>query len=514
VIKPADGLPTNLGDLVSRAGVGARLVLIDLRDQRKPVEISATEFDRRIKAFANTLLGMGIKPGQRVGFLSGNCWEFLAAYLGTMYCGAVAVPVNYKFPRKTVEYIIRDSDISLLFHDRARQALVPDHTRSLDLGQSDLWRFPNRSHQAVNAYEPEQDDVAEILYTSGSTGVPKGVPLTHKGQLWALSKYLEPVEEDTASGANIIVAPLYHMNAVAFSCAALLNASTIILQPTFDAATFVKAAVSYGCKYLSGIPTMFAMVVALDDSERPDGLDCIEEIKIGSAPLSSALLDGIRRVFPVAEIHNSYGSTEAGPAIFGPHPRGIPQPPLSIGYPFAEVKWRLTGGESADEGELELITPALVKGYLNRPDADQERFADGWYKTGDIMRRDENGFMYFVSRADDMFVCGGENIFPGEVEALLNLHPQVQESLVTPAPDDLKGTVPVAFVVPVPGTHPDEETLKHFCLENAPAYAHPRKIFLKDKLPVSGTFKIERRVLEAEASAWMVKIGRSTDATG
>jgi len=508
----AGNFPTNLGDLISRAGVGVRLALVDLGAPGIPVEISATEFDRRIRAFAQHLSELGVKPGHRVGFLSGNCWEFLAAYLGTMYCGAVAVPINHKFPRKTIEYIINDSDIGLLFHDKKRQALVPDDTRALDIAQLDLWQTPDSTQQFLEAFEPEKHDIAEILYTSGSTGVPKGVPLTHSGQLWALSKYLEPVVEDTASGANIIVAPLYHMNAVAYSCAALLNASTIILLPVFDAATFAQVAVQYGCEYLSGIPTMFAMVIALNDAGLPDGLDCVKEIKIGSAPLSSALIKGIRKTFPAAEITNGYGSTEAGPAIFGPHPQGIPQPALSIGYPFEEIQWRLTGGESADEGELELITPALLSGYLNRLDADRERFVDGWYKTGDIMRRDENGFMYFVSRADDMFVCGGENIFPGEVEALLNLHPQVQESLVTAAPDDIKGTVPVAFVVPVAGTGSDEETLKQFCLNNAPAYAHPRKIFFKDTLPVGGTLKIDRRVLEAEATAWMIKTGRSTEA--
>jgi len=509
------GLPNNLGDLITRAGIGDRLVLVDLRIPASPVEINATEFDRRIKAFAHYLSTMRVKPGQRVGFLSGNCWEFLIAYLGTMYCGAVAVPINHKFPRKTIKYIIKDSDIGLLFHDQERQALVPDHARSLNLDQPDLWQFDDSILQAVDAYEPGQDSIAEILYTSGSTGVPKGVPLTHSGQLWALSKYLEPIEqEDTASGANIIVAPLYHMNAIVFCSASLLNASTVILQPVFDAAAFARAAVQYGCSYLSGIPTMFAMVAALDESDRPNGLDCVKEIAIGSAPLSNALLNQIRAIFPSAEITNGYGSTEAGPAIFGSHPDGIPQPTLSIGYPYAEVQWRLTGGASPNEGELELTTPALAAAYLNRPDADRERFADGWYKSGDIMRRDENGFMYFVSRADDMFVCGGENIFPGEVEALLNLHPQVQESLVTPAPDDIKGVVPVAFVVPVPGTRPDEEILKQFCLDNAPAYAHPRKILFKDVLPVGGTLKIDRRVLKAEAAAWMVKIGRSTETNG
>jgi long-chain acyl-CoA synthetase len=225
---------------------------------------------------------------------------------------------------------------------------------------------------------------------------------------------------------------------------------------------------------------------------------------MGSAPSSPQLIKDLRAHFPNAEPLVVYGVTEGGPVPLGPHPDGKARPPGSLGVPYPGTGAKLVGGPSVDEGELVLRNPGNLAGYHNLPDETAKRLRDGWYYTGDVCRRDQDGFYWFVGRTDDMFVSGGENIFPGEVEALLQRHPAVHQALVMPFDHDLKGQVPYAFVVPRSGAAVNEDELKQFALANGPAYQHPRKVFFLDQLPLSGTNKVDReqlRRLVAEAGA-------------
>jgi long-chain acyl-CoA synthetase len=280
--------------------------------------------------------------------------------------------------------------------------------------------------------------------------------------------------------------------------------------PRFDARTYLRTVAEQRCTILSGIPTMFALMVRERELIAQIDLSCVREVSIGSAPLTDALLSQIEKLFPKAQVSNGFGTTEAGPSVFGPHPSGLPAPPLSLGYPRSSISWRLVDGPTESQGVLALRTPALMRGYLNLPRVTAEKVRDGWYLTGDIMRHDENGFFFFVGRADDMFVCGGENIYPGEVEKLLEHHPDVAQALVVPAPDDIKGQIPVAFIVPRAGKHPSAEAIKQYALENGPAYAHPRFVEFRDHLPLSGTHKIDRASLVKEAERLSQAAGRST----
>jgi long-chain acyl-CoA synthetase len=189
--------------------------------------------------------------------------------------------------------------------------------------------------------------------------------------------------------------------------------------------------------------------------------------------------------------------------VFGPHPKGLPQPEMSVGYPHRKVQLRLVGEDSqpSDLGILEMKSPALMNGYHNRPDVPSPITSDGFYVTGDVFRRDENDFYFFVGRTDDMFVSGGENIFPSEVEKMLETHPDVIQACVVPVDDEIKGTRPVAFVVKGEGSHLDESTLKTYALANAPAYQHPRSIWFVDSLPLASTNKLDRNALRKLAAS-------------
>jgi len=221
---------------------------------------------------------------------------------------------------------------------------------------------------------------------------------------------------------------------------------------------------------------------------------------MGSAPQTQALWDKARAALPGARIIMGYGTTEHGPSTFGPHPKGLPTPDLSLGYPLPDNEVRLVGGSTPDEGVLEVRCPAVMLGYANLPEATDKVLRDGWYWTGDVMRRDANGFYFFVGRADDMFVCSGENIYPGEVEALLERHPAVHQASVIPLADEERGMIPIAFVVLRPDASADEAEIKQFVLTNAPPVQHPRRIFFKPELPLTGTNKIDRKALAEEAA--------------
>jgi len=212
-------------------------------------------------------------------------------------------------------------------------------------------------------------------------------------------------------------------------------------------------------------------------------------------------MDALHRALPQAAVTNAYGTTEAGPVVFGPHPQGLAQPEMSVGYPHPKVELRLVAGENrnADQGVLEMKCRALMLGYHNRPDVPPPFTADGFYITGDVFRRDGDGFHYFVGRTDDMFVSGGENIYPADVERMLERHPDIVQAAVVPVDDEIKGQKPVAFVIAKPWRKPSEDEVKQFALANAPAYQHPRFVWFVDELPLASTNKVDRGALQRDA---------------
>jgi acyl-CoA synthetase (AMP-forming)/AMP-acid ligase II len=219
---------------------------------------------------------------------------------------------------------------------------------------------------------------------------------------------------------------------------------------------------------------------------------------MGSAPVTQQLIDAVKQAFPGAAVSNIYGTTEAGPVTFGPHPDGRAKPDLALGWPRPQVEVRVVGpdGGEAEEGVLWIRTPATMTGYLNLPDKTREVLTpDGWYISGDIVRRDQTGAYHFVGRADDMFVCGGENIYPGEVEALLERHGDIIQACVVPIPDEIKHEKPFAFVVARPRSGLTEDAVKRYALSRAPAYQHPRHVVFMPELPLASTGKVDRRAL-------------------
>jgi long-chain acyl-CoA synthetase len=489
----------NLGSAVASADT-ASVALIDV-GTATPRSFSYGDIQQQSDGLARGLLRRGLRRGDRVAILAANSAEYLIAFLGTMRAGLVSVPVNYRLPAETVNFILEDADVRLVLCDAAHAALAHPDIPHIVIEEAFASLLDAGDFTAVDA---EAAEPAMFLYTSGSTGRPKGVVLSHWSHLWVMEIRATPAPPP---GQRVLVAaPLYHMNALSMCQVTLNNGGTIVLLPSFTAPTFIDAASRYQVNALTGVPTMIAMMLREHAAMAAADFSSLQGIRIGSAPLSDQLIGQMRQAFPNARILHGYGTTEAGPVVFGPHPDGLEPTPRSVGYAHPAVNLRLMrdGGEVADEGVLEMRCPALMNGYHKLPDVTRKAITtDGYYITGDVFRRDADGFFYFVGRADDMFVCGGENIYPGDVEKMLERHPAVHQACVVPIPDELKAHKPVAFIVPRPGARLSEEEIRQFALAHAPAYQHPRRVWFLDELPLASTNKIDRRRLTDQATAWL-----------
>jgi acyl-CoA synthetase (AMP-forming)/AMP-acid ligase II len=494
----------NLGQLISRDRDLSKIAIIDLGTQDQAREISYAALDAMANSVARALAQRGFERGDRVAIVSANCVEYLAACFGIMRAGLVAVPVNYRFPPKIIDFVLRDANAKFVFCDQERRAHCSAGISTFCFDEAAGTEFDQFINPGTfTGIVPLPNEPAMFLYTSGSTGVPKGVVLSHQSHIWVVETRL--ADRDLSRQRYLIAAPLYHMNALALAQLAIAGYSTIVLLPSFIARGYIKAIGRYRCTWLTAVPPMIAMMLREVELLAATDLSSVEFVRMGSAPVSQNLMSSLRRALPQAAITNAYGTTEGGPIAFGPHPDGLPIPDMSVGFPHPKVQVRLAAGDerNAEQGVLEMKCPAVMLGYHNRPDLPTPITSDGFYVTGDIFRRDENGFHYFVGRSDEMFNCGGENIYPGDVERMLERHADVSQAAVVPIDDEVKGQKPVAFIIPKAGRHPSEDDIKQFALTNGPAYQHPRFVWIVHKLPLASTNKIDRSALRRLAQQWV-----------
>lgn len=492
-----DGELRNLGNLIGRNTDLNKTAFIDVSDWNAPKYYSFRDIETFSANVAAALLAASFAPGTNIALVGRNSVTYFATYLGIMRARMIAVPINHKLPISTVEFILQDSSIELITAD-ADMVLPGIRIKRVDLDSDTAVNIAGTAKlPPFSAQETAFRSPAMVLYTSGSTGRPKGVVLSHESQCFALTRW-DNGREELSKHMLQIAAPLYHMNALFLSKLSLYMGATTVLHPSFSARTYIEAIPRFGVTWLTGIPTIFSLMLGETELLQRTDRSGVIRIGMGSSPVTDALVNAIRGYFPGARIGNIYGTTEHGPSAFGPHPDGIPTPPTSIGYPCPGVEVRLVEMEGGSGAVLEVRSPANMNEYRNLPDRTAERLKDGWYHTGDVIRRDENGFYFFVGRDDDMFVCNGENIYPGEVELLLERHPAIRQACVVPVDDPIRGKAPVAFVVAdAPITEAD---IQAFARESGPAVQYPRRVVFLKELPLSGTNKVDRNALKQYAA--------------
>jgi acyl-CoA synthetase (AMP-forming)/AMP-acid ligase II len=500
----------NLAAILDPAAPDDRPFIIQLSpDGDEQLQLDYGQARKRIAALARGLLKRGLRRGEAVAIVAANSADYLVLYMATMAAGLVSVCVNHKLPRETVAHIVKDSSIKLAIADAERAPLVSELVTTVPIEKLDTLLDDPVHGGAFAPVDMRPEEVAMVLYTSGSTGLPKGVPLTHGGYIWATGA--TPEQRPGIEGKKLLIAaPLFHMNGLFSAKMGMINGGIIVLMTAFTPRGYIRAIHRERVDMITSVPTMLALVMRETEELARSDLSSVTTAVTGSAPSTAEFFGQMQKLFPKAETANSWGTTESGPLGFGPHPEGKPKPAGSLGYLRKSIEVKFVGGAAtgATQGVLHIRTPALMSGYLNREADTKKRLIDGWYDTGDVMRRDADGFVFFVGRADDMFQCGGENVYPGEVEKLLGQHPDVAQVCVVPVPDEIKYQLPVAFVVAKPGRKPSEETLRRYALDNGPAYAHPRAVWFVDELPLAGTNKIDRKTLTDRALKQFQRDGR------
>ena len=493
----------NLGDVMGDRRRSADLGIVSVDPNEGVREWRCNEIEAGTLSYAALLQRRGIEPGSAVGLLARNSVHNLMAYQGIMRAGCVCVPVNIRQPAGIVRYICDDANIRFAFTDENAHALIPEGIEQVRLDAIEP------EAPAPPLPQVDQRSTALILYTSGSTGRPKGVVLSHVSQLAMIDAVTGGTESRLFAGQRgIVVAPMFHMNALVFIASFLKGGGSIVLMPKFEAAGFADAIRTYGVNVITGVPTMIAMLHSTwRDIGRPV-FDSVNTVYIGSAPVTEAIVEQSLEMMPNSRVLNSYGTTETGGGLFGPHPDGLDRPPTSVGYPGAHVRMRLD-----DNGALLVKAPSMMEGYLNLPDLTATRLQDGWFDTGDLFERDENGFFFFRGRADDMFVCSGENIYPGEVEQAIESSPKVVQAAVVPVADAVRGQMPVAFVVAADGPVSEREVQDHVRANAAP-FLYPRRVWFVDALPLASTTKIDRRELMQRANSLLSAAGAAAGTSG
>lgn len=490
----------NLGCLGIEFRNEHRTAIIDMSDFDNPIEIDYSTYHSGCDAVARGLVKRGLVAGDRIGILCSNRAEFLQIFFGAMRAGVVPVLIGILLPKDTVSWIVQDSGLKLVFCEPDLKARLPQEVQTIEIGSvgnNSLRAFVDAG--PFQPFVPDADSVAFQPYTSGSTGRPKGVLLSHRAHNW-VAETISRERDFSPSDRMLVAAPLYHKHAMNSIKCVLVGGAAVVLMRKFEARRYIEAINRQKTTVVSGVPTIFALMLQERDLLVGNDYSFVRLATMGGAPATDTLIDAVAETFPSANIVQILGITETSAALFGRHPYGEPRPRHSIGWPIAGNEFRLVGGENENFGTLHVRGPGMMNGYHNNPTEMARRMKDGWFDTGDVLRRDTAGWYYFVGRSDDMFVSSGNNIYPREVEIMLERHPDIDQAVVVPVPDDIKHRIPYAFIVKRADSKLSEEDVKAHALRSAPPYQYPRAVIFVESLPMSAVGKIDRKRLASDAA--------------
>jgi long-chain acyl-CoA synthetase len=482
------------------------------------------ELDAAITKFASGLEKLGVKKGDHIALLLGNTPHFIISLYGALRLGVTVIPVNPIYTADEIGYILKNGDVKVVV---ALDLVIPvaekihsflpkvEHYVYCETGsgQSDLESlsvYPklnsftsvvSSGNLSFQGPELQDDDVAIILYTSGTTGTPKGAMLTHKNlysNAMDVGEYLKMNIEDRV----ITALPMFHVFCLTVVLnAPLLSGATLLIVPRFSPKEIFLIAKEYDATLFAGVPTMYNFLYQYPDGN-PEDLQTLRLCISGGSALPVALLMNFEQKFNV-RVSEGYGLSEASPVTcFNPLDR--PRKPGSIGTSVMHIENKVVN-ELGDEvpvgevGELIVRGPNVMKGYYKMPEESQAALRGGWLYTGDLARVDEEGYFYIVDRKKDLIIVGGYNVYPREVEEVIYNHPDVVEAAVFGVPDPNQGEAVTGYVV---SKNPNltAEQLLSYCKEHLAKYKIPSSIEFIDELPKNTTGKILRMALKAQVA--------------
>lgn len=472
-------------------------------------EVSYEELNRRVDRLSHGLVQSGLRPGDVCILMMPNSIEWVTVYYALAKVGAVVLPVNFLYRKGELLHIFKDSGARAFIGHRdylEHPCQAMEECPKIDLRIAhggkrgeDNGFIPLEDlftgNKSFPTFQTQRDDTWAIIYTSGTTGLPKGALLTHSNMA---TNAMTVARMRTTDPMDVVfgVLPFFHI----YGQTSVLNASiylglTIRLWAHFDAKELLSAIEEEKSSILIAVPTVFSRLLTLAESHPPrrSGLRfCVS----GGASLPVEVLHRFEDRFQTT-IYEGYGLTECSPVCIE-NPFGQPTRPGSIGLPIPGFEVRIINetGEDVPTGEVgELIVrgPGVMKGYHNQPEATAETIREGWLHTGDLAKKDRDGYLYIVDRKKEMIIRGGYNVYPREIEEILYTHPEVMEAAVVGVPDTELGEEVAAVVVLRPGARTTKEELRQFVKEQVAPYKYPRRIYLVEELPKGPTGKILKR---------------------
>ena len=475
--------------------------------------LSFNELDKLSNCFANALMTLGIQPGDRITLYSGNCWEWVVSYYGALKTGAVINPINVMLTPTEVEFVANDCGASVVIasHEKAlslksvkensqvRELIafgddaLPDGMLSFNellAGGSDAFQIP----------EIASDSLSTIGYTSGTTGHPKGACLSHHSIV--LNVAMTALMHQRSDSDTVVTAlPCPHVYGNVVMSGAIQNGMTLVLHPNFEEQTILKSIQEHRATLFEGVPTMFMFLLNHPEFDHYD-LSSLRCCTVGGQTMPKPKMEEVEERFgcPLIEL---WGMTELGGlgstfAANGPVKHGS----IGVALPYTEA--RIANTEDASKtllagevGELMIKGGIVMQGYFGNEQATRDTIEpDGWMHTGDVASMDEDGCIFIVDRKKDMILTAGYNVYPAEIERVVAGHPDVALVAVGSIPDEEKGELAKAYIVPKVGVSPNADSVMTYCREHLAAYKVPRAVQFVDDLPKTSTGKVMRRELK------------------
>jgi long-chain acyl-CoA synthetase len=470
-------------------------------DERRT--LTYAELLRAASGAATALRSAGIEAGARVGFCLPNGSDLLTACYATWWAGGVAVPANPHARDGELAEHLGDAGASILIGAADSPGAKAAQKLGVPFFDVDAFRAMTASSAAPPAPCQPDEDVAVLLYTGGTTGVPKGAMLTHRNIVANTMQFAEWYAFAPGEETSIAALPMYHSGGMSGVMNVPLYAgATVLAFPRFAARTVARAVTRYRATRLFGVPTMF--IALLNDAEgRAADYSSLRACRTNAAPLPPAVKTAFDELVGRSVLVEGYGLTETSPLT---HANPITRAkPGAIGVPLPDTDARIVDLESGADaapgasGELLIRGPQVMRAYWNRPEETADVLRGGWLATGDVAVMDEDGYFAIVDRKKDVINTAGFKVWPREVEETLYAHPSVRLAAVVGVPDDYRGEVVKAYVVLKDGMRLGEDALIGFCRERLTAYKAPRVVEFRTELPLTDTGKLLRRALRADS---------------